>query len=86
MRGNGFTESQITKIRRQVESGTDVADLARECGGRTATIYTWRSKHSGLKVNQAERPREFEKTKRKQIVAESTSDIRTLKLITSRKW
>ena len=50
MRKSCFTESQIIGILKEAEGGARVADLAREHGISTATIYTWRSKYGGLEV------------------------------------
>ena len=81
MRMSRFTESQIIGILKEAEGGTKVADLDREHGISTATIYSWRAKYGGLEVNEAKRLRELEAENRrlKQMVADQALDIVALK-------
>ena len=88
MRKSRFTEAQIIGTLKQAEGGATVADLAREHGVSTATIYNWRSKYGGLEVNEAKRLKELEDENRrlKQMVADQALDIDALKTIVSKKW
>ena len=81
MRKSRYTEAQIIGILKQAEAGTKVADLAREHGVSTATIYSWRAKYGGLEVNEAKRLKELEKenARLKRLLAEQTLDNAILK-------
>ena len=88
MRKSRWSESQIIGILKQAEAGAKVADLAREHGVSTATIYNWRAKFGGMDVSEAKRLRELEDENRrlKHMVAELSLDNRALKEIASKKW
>ena len=88
MRKSRFTEAQIIGILKQAEAGAKVADLAREHGVSTATIYSWRAKFGGLEVNDAKRLRELEDENRrlKQMVADLSLDNQALKSVVAKKW
>ncbi len=43
-----FTESQIMGVLRQMEGGVPVAELSREHGMSSATLYKWRAKYGGM--------------------------------------
>ena len=88
MKKSRFTEAQIIAILKEAEGGLKVADLARQHGISTQTIYNWRAKYGGLEVNEAERLRELEEENRqlKQMVAELSLDRRALKSALGKKW
>ncbi len=48
MRKSRFTESQITTILKQFESGVSAADLCREHSISQATFYKWKAKFGGM--------------------------------------
>ncbi len=55
MKQGRFKEEQIIGILKRHEAGQKVADLAREHGISDATIYTWRSRHGGMDLGEAQR-------------------------------
>ena len=83
-----FTEEQIIKTIKRHEAGESYKDLCRELGISQPTFYNWKSKFSGLEVNEAKRLRELEaeNTKLKRLVADLSLDVVALKDINSRKW
>ncbi len=88
MRKSRFTEAQIIGILKQAEGGATVAELSREHGVSTATIYNWRAKFGGMDVSEAKRLKELEDENRrlKQMVADLSLDKEALKSIVAKKW
>lgn len=87
MKKSKFTESQIIAIIKEQESGKKVADLCRDYGISQPTFYQWKSKYSGMDVNQLKRVKELEAelSQYKKIVAEQTLSITVLKDIIEKK-
>ena len=48
MKKTRFTEAQIMGVLRQMEGGVPVAELCREHGMSSATLYKWRAKYGGM--------------------------------------
>ena len=55
MKTSRYGEAQIIAILRQAEGGVRVADLCREHGRSTASVYKWRAKYGGMDVEPLER-------------------------------
>ena len=87
MKKTKFTESQIIGILKEQEQGKKMIDICREHGISQPTFYQWKSKYSGMDVNQLKRVKELEAelAQYKKIVAEQTLDIRVLKDIVEKK-
>ena len=87
MKKTKFTESQIIGILKEQEAGKKVAEICRAHGISQPTYYGWRSKYSGLEVNQVKRMKEleFELGQYKKIVAEQTLQITVLKDVIEKK-
>lgn len=81
MKKSKFTETQIIGILKQQESGKAVSDICREHGISQGTFYQWRSKYSGLKVNQLKKLKDLEAefAQYKKIVPEQTLQITVMK-------
>ena len=60
MRKSKFTESQTVAILAEGDPGLPVAEICREHGIRNALYCHWRSKYSGVTVNEFKRVQELE--------------------------
>jgi putative transposase len=60
MRKSRFTESQIISILAQQDQGMKVSQICREHGISIPTFHIWKSKYSGLDVNQLKKLKELE--------------------------
>ncbi len=87
MKKTKFTESQIIGILKEQQSGKNVNDICREHGISQATFYNWKSKYSGMEVNQLKKLKELEAelSQYKKIVAEQTLHITVLKDVIEKK-
>ena len=83
-----YTEEQIIKAIKQNEAGTKVDAICRDLGISSATFYNWRSKFSGLEVNEAKRLRELEteNNKLKRLLADKLLEVEAMKDVLSKKW
>ena len=54
MKKSRFTETQIVKILKEVESGRLVKEVCREYGISEATYYNWKSKYGGMQAEVAQ--------------------------------
>ena len=87
MKKTKFTEGQIIGILKEQEAGKKVAEICRTHGVSQPTFYGWKSKYSGLEVNQVKRMKELEAelSQYKKIVAEQTLHITVLKDVIEKK-
>lgn len=88
MKKTKFTESQIIGILKEQQGGRKVSDVCREYGISQPTFYQWKSRYSGMDVQQLKRLKELESqlSQYKKIVAEQALDIRILKDLNSKKF
>ena len=90
MKGHGkrYTEEQIIRILKEVESGKSVVEACREYGVSEATFHRWRQKFGGMDISEAKRLKslEHENISLKRIVAQQAMDIDALKELLSKKW
>jgi len=60
MKKSKHTESQMISILKEQESGMKVAEICRQHGISQATFFKWKSKYSGIEVNQLKKMKELE--------------------------
>jgi len=87
MRRSRFTESQIVRILKEVESGKMVKEVCREYGMSDATYYNWKAKYGGMEVSDIKRLKELEDENRrlKQMYADLSLENRVLKDVIEKK-
>lgn len=87
MKKSRFTESQIIAALNKQQQGMSVSDICREMGISQPTFYQWKSKFSGMEVNQLKKLKELEQelSQYKKIVAEQTLQITVLKDVVEKK-
>jgi putative transposase len=88
LKARQYTEEQIIAVLKEGEAGASVADLCRKYGMSDATYYNWKSKFSGMTVNDLKKLKALEEENRrlKQIVADQALDIRALKDLLSKNF
>ncbi len=87
-KGTRYSEEQIIRILKEVETGTSISEVCRKYGVAEQTVYRWRSKYGGLDTSELQRLRELEaeNARLKKIVAQQVLDIDALKDLVSKKW
>ena len=77
------SEEKIIAAVKQLEAGRSAKELARELGVTDQTLYNWRSKYSGMDVNDAKRLKALEEENRrlKTMVADLSLDKEALKAV-----
>lgn len=87
MKKSRYTETQIVKVLKEVESGKLVKDVCREYSISDATYYNWKSKYGGMEASDVKRLKELESEnqKLKQMYADLSLEHRILKDIVEKK-
>ena len=50
MRKSRFTENEMVRAVKRLESGMNAEEISRELGISRITLYKWKSKYSGMEV------------------------------------
>ena len=88
MKTRRYSEAQVFRILKEVESGMPVVNAARNHGVSPATIHRWKSKYGGMTLSELKRLKvlEEENVRLKRIIAQQALDNELLKEINSKKW
>ena len=87
MKTRRYSEAQVFRILKEVESGMPVVNAAREHGVSPATIHRWKSRYGGMTLSELKRLKALEENARlRRIVAQQALDIELLREINAKKW
>lgn len=88
MKKTQFSEQQILAMIKQYEQGVKVSDIARANNISEKTFYRFKSKYSGMGINELKRVKELEaeNAKLKRMYAEMAIDNMALKDIIEKKF
>ncbi|MBP5582972.1 MAG: transposase [Bacteroidales bacterium] len=80
-------ETEMVKAVKELESGMSADVVAREHGISRATLYSWKSKYSGMEVRQIEQLRALmeENQRLKQMYADIALDNKILREVIEKK-
>jgi len=83
-----YSEAQVFRILKEVDSGMPVVTAAREHGVAPATIHRWKSKYDGMTLSEMRKLKalEEENARLKRIVAQQALDNELLREINAKKW
>lgn len=76
MRRSKHSEAAIVAALQQVDAGRKAADVAREVGVSTYTIYAWKAKYGGMDASEAQEAKQLrdENALLKKLVADLSLD------------
>ena len=60
MKAKRYSEAQIFRILKEIESGVPLVNAAREHGVSPATIHRWKSKYAGMSLSELKRLKALE--------------------------
>jgi len=89
MKKSKFTETQIVSMLKEYDNGKSTEQICRDAGISKQTFYKWKSKYSGMEVNELKRMRELEEEnlRLKRMYADLSLDHSILKdVITKKGW
>jgi len=70
------SEAAIIAALQQLDAGRKAAEVAREVGVSTYTIYAWKAKYGGMEVSEAQEAKQLrdENARLKKLVADLSLD------------
>ena len=88
MKTRRYSEAQVFRILKEVETGSQIVDVARKHEVSPATIHRWKSKYGGMTLSELKRLKalEEENARLKRIVAQQALDNELLREINAKKW
>ncbi len=88
MKTRRYSETQVFRILKELETGSQIVDVARKQGVSPATIHRWKSKYGGMTLSELKRLKalEEENARLKRIVAQQALDNELLREINAKKW
>ena len=87
-KGKRYTEDEILKVLKEIESGAAIASVERAHGITDQTIYRWREKYGGMESSELKELRalQAENQRLKRIVTRQALEIDAYKEIAEGKW
>jgi putative transposase len=89
VRKSKFSEEQIIRVLREVETGAKIADVCRRHEISEQTYHRWRSKYGGLELSELKRMKamEGENAQLKRLVADLLLENKAMgELIRKNAW
>jgi len=88
MKRKRFSEEQIIRVLKRLESGENLQALSRELRVHQNTIYKWRSQYGGMELSELAEFKALKDENRrlKRAVADLTLDNQMLRDVVPRKW
>lgn len=89
MKRSKFSETQVLKILKEVETGRKIGEVCRAYGIAESTYFNWKAKYAGMTAAEIKRLRELEEENRqlKRMYADLSLENRALKdLIEKKGW
>jgi len=83
----GHSEEEILRVLREAESGDPVVEICRKHGISQQSLYLWKKKYSGLRLQGLRELRQLrdENAKLKRLVADLSLDRHILQEIVAKK-
>lgn len=86
-RKHRYTEHQMIEALKEIEAGTERAEICRRMGVDNRTLYKWQTKFAGMAMSDVHRLRHLEKenAQLKKMLAEAELDKQMLRSVISKK-